>query len=73
MDNLIDRQPTESNKDERQKLVWDIERKLATDDALPIIFYGRYGTCGQPYVKGLTLMINSMFNGWRFEDVWLDR
>jgi len=24
-------------------------------------------------VKGLTLMVNSMFNGWRMEDVWLDK
>jgi len=24
-------------------------------------------------VKGLTLMVNSIFNGWRMEDVWLDK
>jgi len=24
-------------------------------------------------VKGLTMMVNSIYNGWRFEDVWLDR
>jgi len=23
-------------------------------------------------VKGLTLMVNSLFNGWRMEDLWLD-
>jgi hypothetical protein len=23
-------------------------------------------------VKGLTMMVNSVFNGWRMEDVWLD-
>jgi len=23
-------------------------------------------------VKGLTLMVNSLFNGWRMEDIWLD-
>jgi peptide/nickel transport system substrate-binding protein len=39
----------------------------------PIIFYNRNGTCEQPYVKGLTIMVNSIFNGWRMEDVWLDR
>ena len=39
----------------------------------PIIFYNRDGTCRQPYVKGLTLMVNSIFNGWRMEDVWLDK
>jgi hypothetical protein len=27
----------------------------------------------QPEVKGLTLMVNSQINGWRFEDVWLDK
>jgi hypothetical protein len=24
-------------------------------------------------VKGLTLLVNSLFNGWRMEDVWLDK
>jgi hypothetical protein len=23
--------------------------------------------------EGLTMMVNSVYNGWRFEDVWLDR
>jgi hypothetical protein len=23
--------------------------------------------------KGLTLMSNSTYNGWRFDDVWLDK
>ena len=23
-------------------------------------------------VKGLRMMVNSVFNGWRFEDVWFD-
>jgi hypothetical protein len=22
-------------------------------------------------VHGITIMVNSLFNGWRFEDVWL--
>ena len=30
-------------------------------------------TCWNPQVKGLTLMVNSLFNGWRMEDVWLDQ
>jgi len=29
--------------------------------------------CRQPYVKGWTTMVNSIFNGWRMEDVWLDK
>jgi len=24
-------------------------------------------------VKNLTMMVNSQYNSWRFEDVWLDR
>jgi peptide/nickel transport system substrate-binding protein len=39
----------------------------------PIILYSRGGTRRQPHVKGLTLMVNSIFNGWRMEDVWLDK
>jgi hypothetical protein len=25
------------------------------------------------WVKGLTIMVNSIYNGWRYEDVWLDK
>ena len=27
----------------------------------------------EPYVKGLTLMVSSIFNGNRLEDIWLDK
>jgi hypothetical protein len=50
-----------------------IERKLAEEQARPIIFYPRGGTCTQPYVKGLVTMVNSIYNGYRMEDVWLDK
>jgi peptide/nickel transport system substrate-binding protein len=73
LDELIDRQSMEADQAKRKKLVWEIERKLAEDDARPIIFYDRRATCWQPRVKGLTLMVNSLFNGWRMEDVWLDQ
>ena len=53
--------------------MWEIERKLAEDGARPIIFYNRSPTCWQPQVKGLTMMVNSIFNGSRLEDVWLDK
>jgi hypothetical protein len=33
----------------------------------------RAATCMQPQVKGLAIMVNSQYNGWRMEDVWLDR
>jgi hypothetical protein len=24
-------------------------------------------------VKGLTTMVNSIYNGWRFDEAWLDK
>lgn len=33
----------------------------------------RAATCWHPRVRGLTIMQNSLYNGWRFEDIWLER
>jgi ABC-type transport system substrate-binding protein len=60
VDKLIEQQSIEADAGRRKQLVWAIERKLAEDGARPIIFYNRYGTCWQPYVKGLTIMVNSL-------------
>jgi peptide/nickel transport system substrate-binding protein len=38
-----------------------------------VLFYPAGATCWQPYVNGLTIMANSIYNGWRFEDIWLDK
>jgi peptide/nickel transport system substrate-binding protein len=73
VDNLIDQQSAEADPAKRKQLVWQIERRLAEEGARPIIFYPRGGTCTQPYVKGLTTMVNSIYNGYRMEDVWLDK
>ena len=73
VDKLIDRQSVEFDEQKRKELVWEIERKLAEDGARPIIYHTRTASCRQPYVKGFTSMVNSVYNGWRFEDVWLDR
>jgi peptide/nickel transport system substrate-binding protein len=73
IDALIERQSREGDPGRRKEVLWQIERKLAEDVARPIIFYTRGATCRQPYVKGFTQMSNSLFNGWRMEDVWLDK
>jgi peptide/nickel transport system substrate-binding protein len=73
VDNLIEQQSMEADEARRKQLVWEIERMLAEDVARPIIFYERAATCWQPYVKGHTMMVNSIFNGNRREDVWLDK
>jgi peptide/nickel transport system substrate-binding protein len=73
VDKLIDQQSAEANREKRKQLVWQIERQLIEESARPIIFYPRGGTCTQPYVKGLTTMVSSIYNGYRMEDVWLDK
>jgi peptide/nickel transport system substrate-binding protein len=72
VDRLVDQQSMESDKEKRKQLVWEIERRLAEDSARPVIFYPRGATCRYPQVKGLTVMVNSIYNGYRYEDVWLD-
>ena len=66
-------QSTTTEPEKRRKLVWEIDRKLQEDGARPIIYHTRLGTCMQPQLQGLTVMVNSQYNGWRMEDVWLDR
>jgi peptide/nickel transport system substrate-binding protein len=73
LEKLFDRQSMEPDEGKRKKLVWEIERKLAEDGARPIIFYNRFAYCWQPQVKGWTMMVNSIINNWRMEDVWLDK
>jgi peptide/nickel transport system substrate-binding protein len=46
---------------------------LVEDGARPIIFYSRTGTCWQSWVKGSPIMVDSLHNGNRMEDVWLDK
>jgi peptide/nickel transport system substrate-binding protein len=69
LDKLIDAQSMEADPERRKQLVWGIERKLAKDGTAPVIFYGRFATFWRPQVRGLTPIVNSLFNGWRMEDV----
>jgi peptide/nickel transport system substrate-binding protein len=73
IDKLIDRQSLEPNQDKRRQLVWEIERRLTEDGARPLVYFNRGGNCMAPMVKNLTIMSNSIYNGWRMEDVWLDK
>jgi len=70
---LIAAQSRERDIEKRRSIVHDIERKLAEDIARPIISHTVAAACQQAAVRGLTIMVNSIYNGWRFEDVWLDR
>ena len=72
-DKLIAQQSMEADPERRRQLLWTIERKLAAENVRPILYYSRSATCWRPHVKGITVMVNSVFNGHRYEDVWLDR
>jgi peptide/nickel transport system substrate-binding protein len=73
VDALIDKQSQEADAAKRKQIVWDVERHLAEDLARPIISYEVAATCWQPSVKGFVLNHNSIYNNWRFEDLWLDK
>ena len=73
LDKKVDRQSMESDPAKRKRLAQEIDFQLQQELARPIIYHLRAATCWQPTVKNLTLMVNSQYNGWRFEDVWLDK
>ena len=73
VDKLIDRQSAETNIEKRKKIVWEIEKKLIEDDVRPVLFYTKAANCHRPHLKGLVTQVNSIYNSWRFEDLWLDR
>ena len=70
---LMDLQSMEKDATKRREIVWEIDRRLQEDGARPILYHDRAAQCYQPYVKGFKMMVNSVYNGWRFEDVWLDK
>jgi peptide/nickel transport system substrate-binding protein len=73
LEKLFVEQSTMADQEKRRHLVWEIDKKLQEDGARPIIYHTRLATCMQPQLKGLTVMVNSQYNGWRMEDAWLDR
>jgi peptide/nickel transport system substrate-binding protein len=72
-DKLVDQQSIEPDPEKRKQIVWQLEHKLADAAVRPVLFFPVGASCWQPYVKGLTIMANSIYNGWRMEDVWLDK
>jgi peptide/nickel transport system substrate-binding protein len=73
VEKLIEQQSQETGVTARKKIVWQIEKILVEDAARPIISHNRAATCWHPYLKGLVLQQNAIYNNWRFEDVWLDK
>jgi peptide/nickel transport system substrate-binding protein len=70
---LFDKQSAESDPAKRLAIVREIDIRLLADGARPPIYWSRSTTCAQPYVRGFTNMVNSAYNGFRFEDVRLEK
>ena len=73
IEKLFDQQSRMSDIEARKKLVWEIDKQLQEDAARPVIMHGQAATCWRPETKGVRLSGNSIYNHWRFEDIWLDR
>ncbi len=73
IEKLFDVQSQETDIEKRKKIVWEIDKKLLEDGARPVIMWNRAAICMQPFVKGYVASVNSVYNGFRFEDVWLDK
>jgi peptide/nickel transport system substrate-binding protein len=69
---LFDKQSVETDIEKRKLLVWQIDQQIQNDVARPIILHRREGTCWAPTVHGYTPMVNSSYNGYRFEDMWIE-
>jgi len=72
VDKLIDLQSQELDRAKRQKLVWDIERKLGADVARPMLAWRKEYFTQWSHVKNL-VPHNSLYNYARMQEVWLDR
>ena len=73
VDKLLAAQSEEVDVEKRKQLVWQIERKLIEDVARPMIYHNRAATCWHAHLKGFARHENSIYNNWRFDDVWLDK
>jgi peptide/nickel transport system substrate-binding protein len=70
---MMELQSMETDVAKRRELVWEIDKKLQEDGARPILYHAHSAQCYQKHVKGFEMMVNSVYNGFRMEDVWLDK
>ena len=73
VDELVERQSAEADLEKRKKDGLGDRKEAcrgrrAAGDLLPAL-----GRVLAAVFKGHTIMVNGNYNGWRFEDAWLDR
>ena len=62
----------ELDRGKRQKLVWNIQKKLESDVARPMLAWRKEYFTQWPYVRNL-VPHNSLYNYARMQEVWLAR
>jgi peptide/nickel transport system substrate-binding protein len=72
IDEMINAQSRETDAAKRKEIVWDIERLLVEDGARPMIYSGNVNTCWHPHLKGIVRKRDSIYNDWRFEQMWFE-
>ncbi len=73
LEKMFEAQSQEADFEKRRQMVWEIDRRLQEDVARPIILHNNSGTCWHPEVIGYNPALNSHYNRYRFENVWLNR
>jgi len=72
VDKLIFEQSKETDPGKRKQLLGSRE-EARRGRSPPHHLHRKAATCWHSHVKGIVLQHNSIYNNWRFEDVWLDR
>jgi peptide/nickel transport system substrate-binding protein len=72
LDQMIDRQSMEADEDKRRALVWRSKRNWRKTGAANHLLHPALYLLAA-VGEGVHVMVNSLFNGWRMEDVWLDK
>ena len=65
-------QSAERDPEKRKKIAWEIDKKLTNEAVRPMLYYMYGATCWQPGLKGVNVQVNSIYNNWRLDDVWLE-
>jgi peptide/nickel transport system substrate-binding protein len=73
VDAMIAAQSAERDPEKRRKIAWEIDKKLTNEAVRPMLYYMYGATCWQPGLKGVTIQVNSIYNNWRLDDVWLEQ
>jgi peptide/nickel transport system substrate-binding protein len=72
VDAMIHAQSAERDPEKRKKIAWEIDKKLTSEAVRPMLYYMYGATCYRPGLKGINIQVNSIYNNWRLEDVWLE-